>query len=966
MSEQPPSAPSTSSVDVVSEAERERWQRVSDIVADALEVADPARRRAFVEAACGDDSALNAEVGQFLRLADSDAHTLERTQVAQQVRDALAQGLGSDGADKPEVAWIGRRLGAWEIVAEIARGGMGAVYEAVRADDAYQQDVAIKLIRDGRERPDVIERFVAERQILASLDHPNIARLLDGGSTAEGLPYFVMEYVDGEPITQYAQARALPLGQRLALFESVCSAVQFAHQRLVVHRDLKPGNILVTKDGVVKLLDFGIAKLVEADTGTALVTQQVMTPAYASPEQVRGEAVTTATDIYALGVVLYELLTGTSPYRSKSTQPLDLAREICEGNPDVPSSALSPTLLGSGAAPALSASMLRRLRNGVRGDLDNIVLMALRKEPERRYASAEQLADDVRRYQARLPVRARSDTFGYRASKFVSRNRWAVGFAVLAIVGLLGGIAATAWQAREARLAQARAEKHFASVRKLANTLIFDVHEKVKSLAGAADVSDMVLTTAKDYLDSLRGDLGADPALQREVAVAYGRLGLAKFNFGQPHLGKPDEAMQHFATAYELLQQLRAAGFEQVRSARDAALAQNSIAKIEATRGKYAEAIARIGRADDDLARQATSRQDERDFLDRMRTVLLETRADIRDGSYGPTAELNLDRAAQDLDEAIRLSKQSAATVAPERQAAAANDLNLLRDRRARILSRTGQVDDALAAFPEVMAEAARIAAIDPNNLSWRLAASNVTAATAEASLLAGDGAKAVELHQRALAMLDSQLATASNDANFATNHVLARALVFRAIYLVQGAEAALQRLPDLKASFADYEKKFSIDPDTAKNLRAIALIEGRALQEVRRDSEAAEAFTRVLRDADKVADAEGLLGITQANLGLAVIAAAAGSKGSSESLERLAAAGRAIQRADAMTGQIDYDVLAQQASTHARFERACRQIAGYGVAVDGSDACKLDHSAQVAQLIQRLRKLSPRVPITL
>ena len=244
MSEQPPSAPSTSSVDVVfrgraralATGQRHRCRRA--------EITDPARRRAFVEAACGDDSALNAEVGQFLRLADSDAHTLERTQVAQQVRDALAQGLkepdgrqaggsldwpppwcrGNRGRDRPW--WHGRGV----------QGGA--------RDDAYQQDVAIKLIRDGRERPDVIERFVAERQILASLDHPNIARLLDGGSTAESLPYFVMEYVDGEPITQYAQARALPLGQRLALFEAVCAAVQFAHQRLVVHRDLKPGNIL--------------------------------------------------------------------------------------------------------------------------------------------------------------------------------------------------------------------------------------------------------------------------------------------------------------------------------------------------------------------------------------------------------------------------------------------------------------------------------------------------------------------------------------------------------------------------------------------------------------------------------------------------------------------------------------------------------------------------------------------------
>ncbi len=519
MTSEPPTA--AQPADVVPEAERARWQRVSDIVADALEVADPARRRTQVDAACGDDAALRAEVEQFLRLADGDAHTLERTQVAQRVRDALAR-----VPEAPEVSWLGRRLGAWEIVAEIARGGMGAVYKAVRADDAYRKDVAIKLVRDGRERPDVIERFVAERQILASLDHPNIARLLDGGSTAEGLPYFVMEYVDGEPITQYAQSHALTLAQRLTLFEAVCSAVQFAHQRLVVHRDLKPGNILVTRDGVVKLLDFGIAKLIEPDTGTALVTQQVMTPAYASPEQVRGEPVTTATDIYALGVVLYELLTGTSPYRSKSTQPLELAREICERNPDVPSNALTPTLVSGGAAPALPAAALRRLRKGVRGDLDNIVLMALRKEPERRYASAEQLADDVRRYRGRLPVRARSDSFGYRTSRFVSRNRWAVGFAVLAVVGLIGGIAATAWQAREARLAQARAERHFADVRTLVNGFIFKFFNQLQEIPGTRAVQREMMDTGTEYLSALAKDSAADPALALEAAKGF--INLAK------------------------------------------------------------------------------------------------------------------------------------------------------------------------------------------------------------------------------------------------------------------------------------------------------------------------------------------------------------------------------------------------------------------------------------------------------
>lgn len=958
-----PKTAEVSAADVVSAAERARWQRVSDIVADALEIADAGERQQWVNAACGDDTVIRAEVEQFLRLSESDTHALERAQAAQHVRDALA-----DAARAAEVleasSWLGRRLGAWEIVAEIARGGMGAVYKAIRADDAYRKDVAIKLIRDGRQRPDVVARFLAERQILASLDHPNIARLLDGGTTEEGLPYFVMEYVDGEPITRYAQTHALSLEQRLTLFESVCGAVQFAHQRLVVHRDLKPGNILVTQEGDVKLLDFGIAKLIEADTGVALATQQVMTPAYASPEQVRGEAVTTATDIYALGVILYELLTGSSPYRAKPTQPLDLAREICEREPDVPSSALTPTLVTGAALPALSAAALRKLRNGVRGDLDNIVLMALRKEPDRRYASAEQLADDVRRYRHHLPVRARADTFGYRAGKFVGRNRWAVAFATVAVIGLIGGIALAAWQASEAREAQARAEKHFATVRKFANNLIFDVNDQIKQLEGAAAVSEAVLTTAKDYLDTLRADLGRDPALQREVAIAYGRLGLAKYDFGQPNLGKPDEAMQHFTIAYELFRQAHDAGYEPVRSARDAALAQNSIAKIEANRGRHAEAIARLSRADVSLASEATSTTADRNYLDRLRSVILETRADIRDGSYGPTSELNLELASKDIDEALRLSKSSAATLAPDRLTKAAFDLNLLRDRKARILSRTGQLEASLAAFEEARVEAERIAALDESNLSWRLAASNVNSAAAEAYLLAGDGPIAVAMHQRGSDLLQTKLATQTRDVNFSTSYVLARAMLFRATYLVQGPAPALALLPEVKATLGDFAQRFPVNADMAKNLRAVALVEGRALLESGRDGEAAEAFTRALGDSDKLVDGEGLLGATQANLGLAAIATKGGRARQADVGERLLAAGEMIAKADAMAARADFDLLAQLAATHARFDSVCKQTAAAGI--DAGAVCTSAHLARHQEIVTRLRKLSPKTPITL
>jgi len=956
----------------------ERWERITQIVNDCLEQPQH-ERAAYARAQCGDDAALLADVEHWLaRAADAEAHdsflaqpaaaaVLTTHPVSSEISARISDALS--GEDR----WIGRRLGPWRITEAIARGGMGSVFKAVRDDDAYRKLVAIKVVRSALATDVIAQRFIAERQILASLDHPNIGRLLDGGRDDDGTPYFVMEFVSGLPIDRFCEVRTLPVAERLKLFRDVCAAVHFAHQRLIVHRDLKPSNILVDDQGHVKLLDFGIAKLLDpaaldahGNALAAVTSANAMTPAYASPEQIKGEAVTTASDVYALGVLLYRLLTGQSPYKSDTTQPLALAKEIVDTDPERPSTVVtrsdSPRPSEGSVDPAKVARTLdsKRLQRELRGDLDNIVLMALRKEPERRYASAEQLAEDVRRYGKRLPVLARPDTLGYRTSKFVSRNRWAVGFATLAVVGLIGGIAATVWQAREAREAQARAEKHFATVRKFANTLIFDVNDQIKQLEGAAGVSDTVLTTAKDYLDTLRADLGSDPVLRREIAVAYGRLGLAKFNFGQPHLGKADDAMAHFTTAHVLFRQLHDQGFETVRSARDAALAQNSIAKIEATRGKHAEAIERVTRAEQALANEPTAKREERDYLDRLRAVIIETRADIRDGSYGPTAMLDLNLASRDLDEAIRLSLASAGTLAPDRQTVAANDLNLIRDRKARILARTGRLDEALAAFEEARAEAERIAAIDPGNMSWRLAASNVTSATAEALLLAGEGAKALDMHKRGRDQLQTRLATQTSDANFTTSYVLAKALVFRATYLVQGAEPALQQLPELNAAFADFQKRFAVDPDMAKNVHAVALMEGRALLDAGREAEAGAAFKRALDGAGTPVDGEGLLGAAQAQLGLAAVAAKAGRASAATASEHLQTAAAHVAKVDAMSDRADFDLLAQLASTHSRLDRLCKAVA------DGGPACASDHAARAAELTARLRKLSSRVPITL
>ncbi|HET7452063.1 MAG TPA: serine/threonine-protein kinase, partial [Thermoanaerobaculia bacterium] len=371
----------------------ERWRRIEEIFHGAADL-DGAGRDALLESACAGDPELRAEVESLLSADAGGQGNLEA---------AVAEAAEHLREDDDEALRSGDRIGPYAIVGLIGRGGMGAVYRAVR-DGEFRMDVALKLLKRGTDTDASLRRFRKERQILAALQHPNIARMLDGGATDDGLPYFAMEYVEGRPLLDYAAS--LSVRQRLELFRAVCAAVQYAHQHLIVHRDLKPGNILVTADGTPKLLDFGIAKLLDPDSTTGEMTMTVagarlLTPDYASPEQVRGEPITIASDIYSLGVVLYELLTGERPHQIDTYTPQAIERAICRDEPKKPS------------------TWNRQLDP----DLDNIVLMALRKEPQRRYGSVEQLSEDIRRYLENRPIRARKDTVTYRAGKFVRRNR---------------------------------------------------------------------------------------------------------------------------------------------------------------------------------------------------------------------------------------------------------------------------------------------------------------------------------------------------------------------------------------------------------------------------------------------------------------------------------------------------------------------------------------------------------------
>jgi eukaryotic-like serine/threonine-protein kinase len=529
----------------------DRWEWISGILVDALQISDPNARDAFVRERCGEDAEALREIRSLLVADTKFATTLEGGGIASAARSVFSTPPATIDEVEAASAHVGKRLGAYEIVGIIAVGGMGAVYKAKRVDASYEALVAVKIMRadlSAKTAQTVLARFRAERQMLANLNHPNITKIVDGGSTDEGLPYFVMEYVDGEPIDRFCESRGLPVAERLQKFRDVLSAVHYAHQRLIVHRDLKPNNILVDKNGVVKLLDFGIARLLDPESSGAATsdggnatTMLAMTPAYASPEQVKSEAITTASDVYSLGVVLYRLLTGVSPYKSKNTQPLELAREIAETDPERPSTAITAATridpLANDAETKRERTVrnidVARLKKTLRGDLDNIVLMALRKDPARRYASAEQFSEDIRRYLAHEPVIAHADSLAYRANKFVRRNRWSVAFASIAVVGLIGGITATTYQAKVARDAQAlaeaeraRAEKHFASVRGVVNDVLFATHDRLANISGTTAIRTSLIENATRYLEKLSREDGAlsNASILREAGNGWLRL----------------------------------------------------------------------------------------------------------------------------------------------------------------------------------------------------------------------------------------------------------------------------------------------------------------------------------------------------------------------------------------------------------------------------------------------------------
>lgn len=476
----------------------EQWKQLEAQFALLVELPKTQRSAHLNEIA---DAELRSELGSLLESAGEGNTVVEAVGRA-------ATGIGQ--------AAPGKRIGPYRIIRRLGQGGQGTVYEAARDDGAFEQQVALKILKWEIDSEAARARFRHERQILARLQHPNIARLLDGGQTEEGLPYLVMEYIDGRPITE--AAAGWPLRRKLEMFLKVLAAVSFAHRNLIVHRDLKPGNILVTSDGSPRLLDFGIARLIDPEATQTATAMVAMTPDYASPEQIRGDLITTASDVYSLGVVLYELLAGRRPYEVACTTPFETYRTVSTVMPVPPR---------------------------VSDDLDNVILMAMRKEPERRYTSAAEFGDDIQRCLEYKPVMARPDTILYRTRKYVRRHWITLVPASIALVGILAGSAVAIYQARQA-------QQRFEQVRKLAHSFVFDYQDDLAKLAGTTAIREKMARTALAYLDNLSASASNDSGLQAELAAAYQRVGDALGYPTRPNLGHTDETIVSYRKAAEL------------------------------------------------------------------------------------------------------------------------------------------------------------------------------------------------------------------------------------------------------------------------------------------------------------------------------------------------------------------------------------------------------------------------------
>lgn len=795
----------------------ERWHQIKSVLAAVLE--QPVEERTiFLAQACNGDDGLRAEVESLMAHQEPGDSIAGSANISPQI--SLARAIGGhfllhewpdDEGSADDLAEI-ERVGPYRILRELGRGGVGTVFLAERDDEQYRQRVAVKLIRRGMDTDFVMRRFRNERQILAALDHPNIARLLDGGATEDGRPYLVMEHVEGLPISIYCDQHTLNTEERLELFQQVCAAVHYAHQHLVIHRDIKPSNILVTKEGVPKLLDFGIAKLLTPELAAqtldpTLTAMRLLTPAYASPEQIKGASITTATDVYSLGVLLHELLTGHKPYRVDSHAALEMMQAVLEKEATKPSAAIMHTETRNGHESSASTTLTPesisksrgatpdRLSRQLRGDLDNIVLTALRKDPQRRYASVQELSEDIRRHLKGLPVNARADTFGYRAAKFVGRNKISVAAAAIVMLTLIAGIIAVNQQRQ-------RAERRFDDVRKLAHSVVFDYHDAIANLPGSTTVRQRMVRDALEYLDSLANEAAGDRSLQRELASAYQKIGDVQGNSNMANLGDTAGALISYRKSLAIRQSLLRSDAANSELQSELVDSYQRIGDVLHTAGDVSEASKHYEQAVTLLEKIAAPADQSRqrklaDLLYRVGNLKGNTRFSNLGDTKGAVEfhnrglairealakanpldlDLNVDLAeslrsvanllatsASDLARAEPHARQAVliATSMVSQEPTHARALRVLteaQDALARVLLRKGQTVEAFEVCLGSLRNAERLLALDPSNMQARQDLASGHTLAGNIYERKGDSANALKQHQRALIMYEAIVA---------------------------------------------------------------------------------------------------------------------------------------------------------------------------------------------------------------
>ena len=716
------------------------WDRINALFHAALDL-EPETREALLTRVAKRDPKLASEVRSLIASHERAGEFLETPPLG-----ALLKSMAP-----------GDRLGPYRIIEEIGRGGMGVVYRAVRDDEHFRKEVAIKLIDPMMRSDQILKRFRSERQILAMLDHPHIAGLIDGGTAPDGSPYLVMEYVSGKPLLEYCNERRLGVDARLQLFLTVCDAVQFAHQRLVVHRDIKSDNVLVTEDGSPRLLDFGIAKVMSTGQGEAPVTVtgvmgRMFTPDYASPEQIRGETVTVASDVYSLGVVLYELMTGTRPLHFETRTPEEILRVVTQDEPTVPSTVARTRSIETASLLSLTPP---RLRRRLVGDLDYIILKALEKNPGRRYQSVDQLSRDIRLYLEHLPVLGRGGTTGYLISRLVRRHRVAFATAGLVALALVAGLIGTAWQAHIAGVERDLAKKRFDDVRSLAHAVVFDLHDAIANLPGSTKARELLVMHALRYLDNLSQEAGNDPGLQHELGVAYGKIGDVQGRPEFSNLGRTADARRSYERSLGLLRSAASGAPDSLYISRDLCLTMQRLGDLLWRLGERDKALKLHLEAKQRILAERAKHPDEplllgdlgvaADRLSDMRLAAGDTVGAVREAVDGAGSAEELARqdpndperrrnvmvgyakrgnilavsgdregAARDLRRAEELALQCVRDL-PDRTDVK-RDLGVVYGMRATFLADGGEIDSALVLYERAMAISEALGAADPSD----------------------------------------------------------------------------------------------------------------------------------------------------------------------------------------------------------------------------------------------------------